>query len=216
MEIERKEMESLHPHLRESWFKAYKDANILMPLRFNGMVVFLAEALYKDRPENLEEFSRAEFSEEQLEFLVTVAKGVHERYGLNPTARHKNEIGFYNQIKEHLNSVKGLVKKFFLYLDDMKHDPQDLNQFMDSEKGRKVGEVLEEIVHLFRNNSNLKDLVKKQHETLSTVESSHISTNIETIKKEFESELLKLFEDLQKDEESKGVLRRIFNFLYYI
>ncbi len=159
-------------YLKESWFKAYRDGNILIPLKYGGIVASVTESLFKDPPDQWEDFSQATFSQEQLEFLKKMAMGIHREHKVQKYGGMASEQIFESRLNSQLKDAKRILQDRLLDLLGDSNRGQDLNwsEIMNSEKGKKISKILSEAMGMLRKNQAVKSATVARHKLLAAPE----------------------------------------------
>jgi hypothetical protein len=72
--------------VKDSWYKAYVEANIRMPQIMTGIEIFLADALFNDQEIDFMVFTKSEFSQSQKKDIGRVMSIMHAKYEVAHTA----------------------------------------------------------------------------------------------------------------------------------
>lgn len=152
--------ETFYP--KPSWFKAYHDGNLLLPLRFKGQKLMVTEALLSDPPTDMTQFEKSELSPEQLGFLRKLAEGAHKAHGI--------EASFDDAVLQ--NQWGQTVVEVILNLDMAYGDFVDLQDF-NSEKLNKLRDILEKFIFILKHDQNVKRYIIDQHRIISQGQNIH-------------------------------------------
>lgn len=209
--IQKVERESPPVHLKDTWFKAYTDGNLLMPLRYHGISLSLTSSLFKDKPHTWEEFVNAKFSPEQLQAIVKMAKGAHVSHKVGTYGALSSEQVFGDRIQNQLVDVKAIVYKNLLELFSNRNRAirSDILTEMSSEKGNQVSGLLSKIMDLLQNNQEIKTIIVMQHNLLSRAIPADFSATLAQCRNELRDKLRQILVESNSGLENSALTSKL-------